>query len=573
MSVVTGAVVAVEVGGSPASAATAVQGRLLPAHRASDGTPVPPTGVHLSGNRVIAPFLRPGTNTYEVLQTSPNTAGGSGAADPWRPLGRTRLVTGDPRGVWVEGGVVQAVTADPNGLQANQVTTLDTQVRQWNLTGVGNALLHAGGHYLTYDTADVRSLRVLSVQGDPTVDASLASLRATVDGTSRIIGPDDDGVVTVTPMPGTPGTTVTRRTGITCTGQSASVVGRWALVSCASRPGVLVIVDLLGGTRPWTVPAAWTPTGAYQTGPVHYGPLAFGDGVLVSPRTTGTGDAAAQYLHVVDLSDPDHTERIVGPVCACDSSWSPVWDLDDDTSRRLVYLDPSKGVRVVDLDWVTVARSRGDRTGPVVTSLSAGPRITRTSIARLTWTLRSGTLVVDQQVRYRTAPSGRPFGAYVYPAQWHVLGGPLERPISDGQDVCFSVQATNLLGWRGSWSREQCVTSPWDDSTFTTKGGKRARAAGARNGSATTLPRAGTSLIKTGVSATQVSIVALAGPGKGAVDVRLGGVKLGRVSLASATSGWRTFTLPRGPYRSGTLVLTSVNAKPVTVDTVALLRT
>ncbi len=106
-------------------------------------------------------------------------------------------------------------------------------------------------------------------------------------------------------------------------------------------------------------------------------------------------------------------------------------------------------------------------------------------------------------------------------------------------------------------------------TTGSPKGGRRVAWPGFFTGTATSVPAQG-SASRTGVTATQVGVLARACPTCGAVTVKHAGVTLATVSPKAPKAARVVLWLPAGTRRTGTLTLTAPAG--VTLDGVFLRR-
>lgn len=187
----------------------------------------------------------------------------------------------------------------------------------------------------------------------------------------------------------------------------------------------------------------------------------------------------------------------------------------------------------------------------------------------------AATDAVSYDVRYRSAPPGRTYGAYVYPAAWQrTTVRSMSVAAGQGTEVCWSVRARDRWGNTSTWTADRCSTVAFDDRALGASAGwRRAPSPAAYLGTVTSTGSRAASLTRAGFTASRVYVVGTRCATCGAVDVWLGGVLLGRVSFAGASASQVVYGLPRrASPLSGTLRLTTVSSAPVHVDGVATLR-
>ena len=171
----------------------------------------------------------------------------------------------------------------------------------------------------------------------------------------------------------------------------------------------------------------------------------------------------------------------------------------------------------------------------------------------VSWSAVSGSAAVTAyDVRYRRAAWNGGFGSYVTwlgftAATNSIFGG------STGSTYCFSVRAHDALGSVSPWTAETCTGVPLDDRALVRVGSWTSGTGSAYFKS--TFRRSftyGASLVRTGVVARRLAIVATTCPTCGKVRVYLGPTLLRTINLYSATTINRrlltvtTFTAARG---------------------------
>lgn len=225
--------------------------------------------------------------------------------------------------------------------------------------------------------------------------------------------------------------------------------------------------------------------------------------------------------------------------------------------------------------WSQSFCSEYDGTAPKLTAATAGGPLILTDTGKFEYTFADNSgAIASYDVAMRDAPVGRAAGPWQYPAAWQATkAGSVTWNTVPGVDRCYMVRARDAVGNVSPWSAPTCAMAPQDDRTLTAAGTfTRTANSTAYKGTVTTLKSAGATLTKSGEAGVRVALVTFNGPGQGSVDVYHAGVKVGRVSLASATAKRAITTLPVTPYRAGEIKLVAVSAAPVTVDGVAVLR-
>jgi hypothetical protein len=208
-------------------------------------------------------------------------------------------------------------------------------------------------------------------------------------------------------------------------------------------------------------------------------------------------------------------------------------------------------VPVVDVTFVV------DFSPPTVPAVSA-PATALTSSATVRWSATDRAGVAGYDVRWRTTSAIQPTSGYGYPAYLQATAATRSAvSMVAGKSFCFSARARDVAARTSGWSAERCTLSPFDDRWLTTsKGGKRVAWTGYFANTATSLPPKG-SVSHTGVTATQVGIVARVCPTCGSVVVTHAGVILGTVSLKAPKATRAVVWLPAAQRRTGTLTLTA----------------
>ena len=178
-------------------------------------------------------------------------------------------------------------------------------------------------------------------------------------------------------------------------------------------------------------------------------------------------------------------------------------------------------------------------------------------------------------VRYQRAPWNGRFGAFVLwrSATTATSATATGRP---GSTYCFSVRARDALGQVSAWTRATCTAIPLDDRSLA-----RVGSWAARTGSAyylSTFVRSytrGAKLVRTGVVARGIAIVATTCRGCGSVRVYWGSTLLRSISLNSTTTLNRKliYVTAFSTARTGTLsIRVTSTSRRVIIDGLAIKR-
>jgi len=224
--------------------------------------------------------------------------------------------------------------------------------------------------------------------------------------------------------------------------------------------------------------------------------------------------------------------------------------------------------------WSAAQCTQVDGTKPKLFSISAGDRVRYTSAVKFSFSYRDNTQLSTYDVVYRTAPAGRSLGQWVFPASWQKIRTTwVSMTAAVGSDTCFMVRARDAAGNLSAWSTPVCTSLPLDDRSLSVVGSvTRATTTMGIYGTASRLNKPGAGLYRAGQVGNRIAVIALSGPGQGAVDVWHAGRKLGRISLAATTWSRRTFYLPVTPYVSGTVSIVSASTAYAWIDGFTALR-
>jgi hypothetical protein len=213
---------------------------------------------------------------------------------------------------------------------------------------------------------------------------------------------------------------------------------------------------------------------------------------------------------------------------------------------------------------------------PPVASIVPLPLWKAANSLPLQWSGVAGTAeVASYDVRYRRAPWNGSFGSYAtWRAETPTTAGTFSA--SSGYTYCFSALARDTLGTRSAWTSETCTAVPLDDRSLTRSGSWTAGTGAAYYRS--TYRRsstAGAKLVRTGVVARRIGIVATTCSTCGSVRVYLGSTLLRTISLKSATTvNKKLITVTTFPTtRTGTLTIKVYSSgKKVIIDGLAISR-
>lgn len=216
-----------------------------------------------------------------------------------------------------------------------------------------------------------------------------------------------------------------------------------------------------------------------------------------------------------------------------------------------------------------------DKKPPVMTAPVLPPVLTAATTV-LRFAASDDRRVRDYQVAERVAATGRPLGAWTYPASWsHLTSRSLTlSSLAAGSTHCYAVRARDDAGNVSAWSRPACTTVALDDRSWgrATSGWATSTSTAYYLGSATATSRASQVLRRAGTRADAMTLVVTRCPTCGSVGVYDNGVLVAKVSLYASTTVRRALlNVPFGGRRSGVLSLkTLATGKLVVIDGVAL---
>ncbi len=211
-----------------------------------------------------------------------------------------------------------------------------------------------------------------------------------------------------------------------------------------------------------------------------------------------------------------------------------------------------------------------------VAAVTALPTWSLAASARVHWTARPGTdPVTGYEVRVRRAAWNGGLGAYAALVTGTTATS-ATLALSAGSTACVSVQARDVAGRASGWSAETCTSAPLDDRSLA-RFGTWASGTGSAyyRGTFRRAAGLGSRLVRTGVVARRLALVATTCPTCGSVRVYWGSTLLRSISLVSATTVTRrVITIATFPSaRSGTVTIrVASSGRRVIVDGLAIRR-
>lgn len=182
--------------------------------------------------------------------------------------------------------------------------------------------------------------------------------------------------------------------------------------------------------------------------------------------------------------------------------------------------------------------------------------------------------VASYDVQYRIARSGRSYGPWITPDPWKRTKATTQvLQLGPGEAGCMAVRARDAVDHTSAWV-SRCVSRPTDDRGLMVSGkASRAKSSLAYAGTYTRLSVRGASALLPNQTGRQIAVIVLRGPSQGAVDVYVGGHRLGRVSLRAQALQRTTVWLPEGASDwRGTVRLVSVSNRPARIDGIIVTR-
>lgn len=236
-------------------------------------------------------------------------------------------------------------------------------------------------------------------------------------------------------------------------------------------------------------------------------------------------------------------------------------------------LDPSGNSSSAAYTW------RVDRVAPTLTMTGpATPYALTTSLAPAWSAKDAGGGMANVDVRWARAAYNGGFTSPVYPSSWQrttatkaTLSG-----AAPGYTYCFSARARDRAGNVSAWSPPRCSAVALDDRSLTASTGwTRVASSVFYRSTATATSRSAVTLVRKGVQAKRIYLVATRCSSCGTVGVYWNGTLIRKVNLYASTTtrrsvfGITTFS----SVRSGTLTIrTLIGNKAVQIDGVALVR-
>jgi GH25 family lysozyme M1 (1,4-beta-N-acetylmuramidase) len=220
-----------------------------------------------------------------------------------------------------------------------------------------------------------------------------------------------------------------------------------------------------------------------------------------------------------------------------------------------------------------------DTTPPSVPRFSApaAPFERKAALAVAWHSTDLGDGVAGYDVRYRSAPTNGDFGAYVAwrSATSETSSGLVGVP---GTTYCFSARAGDRAGNESGWSDETCTAAPLDDRALARRSGRwrRATARGYYHGTYSLAAVSGASLVRSGVQAKRLALLATRCPTCGTVQVFWNGVLRKRVALTAARLEKRQLVelMAFPAAETGTVrIRVASSARPVFIDGLGASRT
>ncbi|GGO93211.1 hypothetical protein GCM10011584_31390 [Nocardioides phosphati] len=341
--------------------------------------------------------------------------------------------------------------------------------------------------------------------------------------------------------------------------------GRWALVRCS---GAWSVVDTLGVVATWALPVS-----PRNPGRAPLDPPQLGSDFVAWPEFPDSDDAVRTFLFAADLT-PDHVTRFVGSLAYDTNGISTDFSVDEAGSKRIAFRDHNLWVSVANLPWLGAAPTvKPDTTAPTLAALAGGPRFGRTDASgKLSWRYAAsdtGSGVATYDVQTKSAAPGHTLGPWT-DAALATSATSFTHAAVRGSDWCLRFRARDHAGNVSGWSAARCTAVAIDDRALVLSAGTRSTWSGALYGTYTSLGARATLVHRaTNVGAT-LGVWVVKGVRQGYVDVYVGGVKAGRISLA-ATSSRRVLVTMAMP-RSGTVKFVRVGKGGARVDAFAVAR-
>lgn len=216
-------------------------------------------------------------------------------------------------------------------------------------------------------------------------------------------------------------------------------------------------------------------------------------------------------------------------------------------------------------------------TVPPTAYVAAVSAFRNTTSVPLSWSARAGSAAVaNYDVRYRRAPWNGGFGSY---GTWKSATTATSATFdgSAGYTYCFSARARDSIGSASAWTAETCTSTLLDDRSLSRSVSWTAGTGSVYyKGTYVRSSSVGAKLVRTGVVARRIAIVATTCSTCGKVSVYWGSTLLKTINLYSSTTANRKlFTVATfSSARTGTLAIKVYSAgKEVLIDGLAIGRT
>lgn len=222
---------------------------------------------------------------------------------------------------------------------------------------------------------------------------------------------------------------------------------------------------------------------------------------------------------------------------------------------------------------------RVDRVAPTLAMTGPGTPYTLTTSLAPAWSAKDvGGGLANVDVRWARAAYNGGFTSPAYPSSWQrttATKGTLSGA-APGYTYCFWARARDKAGNVSAWSPPRCSAVGLDDRSLTASTGwTRVANSVFYRSTATATSRSGVALVRKGVQAKRIYLVATRCPSCGTVGVYWNGTLIKKVNLSASTTTRRSVLgiTSFSSVRSGTLTIrTLIRNKTVQIDGVALVR-
>jgi hypothetical protein len=204
---------------------------------------------------------------------------------------------------------------------------------------------------------------------------------------------------------------------------------------------------------------------------------------------------------------------------------------------------------------------------------TTAPTVTKPKLAKVTLTPSTtakwkgsdvGSSIDHYAAAYRMFHADGTSTGWIAPPEWASLTSPkLNTPdLAQGESVCVIVRALDKAQNSSSFSKPSCTTRPFDDRGMTaTAGWTRGTGSAYWQSTVTRTTASGETLKRNNVHLNRVGVVATVCPGCGSVVVKVGGTKIGKISLDAATRvDRRVKLLPAFGDQAGAVTLKSTTS-------------